>query len=448
MTVPESTQAILLLTARFPSAGQDPARPLTPAEWGRFAAWLKERSRKPEDLLSSGGPAGPLEGWSDGQVTAERIDRLLARGPALAIALDRWLGAGLWVLTRADPDYPGRLKRLLARISPAVLFGAGNRSLLNAGGLAVVGSRNASEADLQYASELGAACSEQGHNVVSGGARGVDEAAMLGALECEGSVTGALADSLLKRCASKRYREHIRRNNLALFSSVQPEAGFLAANAMQRNRYIYCLSQAAVVVHSGGRGGTWSGANENLKKGWVPVWVKPTDDPEAGNEALVAAGARWTEATAPDVQVDALLDGGASPAPDLPLLAPAPQEGDPEAEERPDSRSGPQSSPRETASPPETPAETVVPRTGEGPEEEPADQGAPAASKSLYELFLEKMRDACSVAPRKPTELAEELDLIPAQVKAWMERAVDEGQIEKLTRPVRYRPYALSNGRD
>ncbi len=43
---------------------------------------------------------------------------------------------------------------------------------------------------------------------------------------------------------------------------------------MQRNKYIYSLADAAMVVHSGDSGGTWTGAKENLKKQWVPLWVK------------------------------------------------------------------------------------------------------------------------------------------------------------------------------
>ena len=40
-------------------------------------------------------------------------------------------------------------------------------------------------------------------------------------------------------------------------------------------------------------GGTWTGAIENLKHGWVPLWVKEHPDPDSGNAALVQRGARW-----------------------------------------------------------------------------------------------------------------------------------------------------------
>lgn len=39
--------------------------------------------------------------------------------------------------------------------------------------------------------------------------------------------------------------------NLVLMSPFNPEAGFDVGNAMARNKYVYCLADAAVVVHSG-----------------------------------------------------------------------------------------------------------------------------------------------------------------------------------------------------
>ena len=64
---------------------------------------------------------------------------------------------------------------------------------------------------------------------------------------------------------------------------------------MRRNRYIYCLADAAIVVSSTpNRGGTWNGAVEALKAGWVPLWVKHTGSATSGNAGLVQLGAKWT----------------------------------------------------------------------------------------------------------------------------------------------------------
>jgi hypothetical protein len=40
--------------------------------------------------------------------------------------------------------------------------------------------------------------------------------------------------------------------------------------------------------------------------------------------------------------------------------------------------------------------------------------------------------------PMKDGEVAAALDVSDAQAKAWLQRLVDEAELEKLTRPVRY----------
>jgi len=73
---------------------------------------------------------------------------------------------------------------------------------------------------------------------------------MLGALEHGGTSVGVLADSLLRSATSAQYRKQIMSGDLVLVTPFNPEAGFNVGNAVTRNRYIYCLADAAVVVSS------------------------------------------------------------------------------------------------------------------------------------------------------------------------------------------------------
>ena len=256
----------------------------------------------------TGSPSQWLEGWSHKKITCERIEALLNRGMTLALSVEKWKRSGLWVMTRSDNDYPQRIKdRLGPSKSPHILFGCGNRRLLQDDGnvLAVVGSRDADDIDLAYSRDLGKKAANSGWLVVSGGARGVDEAAMLGALDAEGTVIGALADSLLKTSLSKKYLRHLMDNNLVLVSPFNPESGFNVGNAMGRNKYIYCMSDAAVVVRSDTKGGTWRGAEENQKNNWVPIWVKHTDD---GNHRIVQRGANWLPHCIDEVDLSTLTN--------------------------------------------------------------------------------------------------------------------------------------------
>lgn len=400
MSVSHNTQAILLLTAHFSKAKNEAVKPLTMKEWGRFTWWLRKRSLTPEDLMT-GRLDELLNGWSDKTITLERVEGLMHRGSALALALEKWFRAGLWVMTRSDPDYPMRFKQRLGIDSPAVVFGCGNRALLNSGGLAVIGSRNATEEDLAYSRDLGALAANTGYSVVSGGARGVDEASMLGALEEEGTVIGVLADSLIKACSGVKYRKHLMANNLVLISTFYPEAGFNVGHAMQRNKYIYCLSDAALVVHSGTRGGTWSGAMENLKKQWVPLWVKRTNEKRIGNAAIVRTGATWVPKNIGNVDLKALFTTDHK-----------------------------EKSPQQmTLTKPDQFVQVV---------KEDAKTYSSVKDIGFYDLFLSKAQILCKDVSKTPDELAEALQVHKTQLNIWLKRATDEQKLKKLFRPVRY----------
>ena len=461
MTIAPNTQAVLLLTSRFSKSSGNSAKPLTPKEWGRFAAWLRDHDLTPQQLMSCH-PQELLSGWTDSQITPGRLEALLNRGSALAIAMEKWLRAGLWVIARSDTAYPSRLKKLLGTQSPAILFGCGNQSLLVQGGLAVVGSRNVPDDDLQFARELGLAAASQGYSVVSGGARGVDQAVMLGALESEGTAVGVLADSLLRACLSGKYRNHLSANNLVLISPFHPEAGFHGGNAMQRNKYIYCLSDAALVVHSGVKGGTWNGATENLKRGWVPLWVKPTADVAAGNAELVNQEGRWVAEKVGEVNIGELFDcgdGASSGNTDFFVEAGGEvesrmleQKGEP-GPENVGVDSSPNSDGQRTGSSEigagidaevqaESKASGSVLGDDAGLDGHRGPSMSDAASSNLesnfYDLFLYKLAQACGNSAKTPGELAKLFELQKTQLDAWLKRAQAEEKVQRLIRPVRY----------
>jgi hypothetical protein len=127
--------------------------------------------------------------------------------------------------------------------------------------------------------------------VVSGGARGVDQAATDGVVEAGGTSVVVLAEGLTKPVATRSYRELIADGRLLLVSPFHPGARWTAGNAMGRNKVVYCLSHWVVVVASGTDGGTWAGATENLKHGWVPLFVRSGADVPEGNEQLLKRGA-------------------------------------------------------------------------------------------------------------------------------------------------------------
>jgi len=280
-----NAQAIILLTAYFNKGD----KPLTIMEYSKFASWLLQNNMKPSDLLELN-TREILENWGDTKITQDRILSLLARGNAMAISLQKWQNCGIWIITRADPEYPVRLKKRLGQKAPPILYGAGNKKILNTKGVAIIGSRDASSDDLDFTFKLGEKLALSGYSVVSGAARGIDESSMLGSINADGTTIGVVADALMQKVLSKKYRDAIRNNNLVLISPYYPDARFSAGNAMGRNKYIYVLAESSIVIHSGLKGGTWEGAKENLKNGWVSLFVKQSEDTNAGNQKLLEMG--------------------------------------------------------------------------------------------------------------------------------------------------------------
>ncbi len=420
----------MLLTVSFGKTDPENARPLTPKEWGEFAVWLNERDLAPEDLLKGDLPR-LLGDWHHPKVTGERIETLLSRGATLGFALEKWQRAGLWVLMRSDPEYPKRLKHHLGWKAPAVLFGCGNKNLLSARSVAVVGSRHADDADIRFAESVGRQAAESGILVVSGGAAGVDQAAMLGALDAEGTAIGILADSLLRSSISAKYRKHLMSGDLALISPFNPEVRFLVGNAMARNKYIYCLAHDAIVVSSTpNNGGTWNGAIENLKRGWVPLWVKQTETPGSGNPQLVELGGRWLENLDDPAFATQIYcrDSGQESNPNGDASCQLPGVGQ---EESSDAAKQVEHSLRPVSSGSDRPNT----RSRE------IQQSTQGESIDFAEELYRQVRLLAPVLcaePKRAGAIADALGVTKPTADAWIRRLVQERILEKIANPVRY----------
>jgi predicted Rossmann fold nucleotide-binding protein DprA/Smf involved in DNA uptake len=429
------SQAITLLCSALALPRGAEFKPLSPTEWSSLATAIHGSDlQRPGALLGLDEEALQRE-LEVSSSAATRLTALLARGGQLALELDRLAGRGIWVVTRADENYPPLLKERLKSTAPPVLFGAGRPALLLERAIAVVGSREADEKSLSFAKLLGHRCAEGGFAVASGAARGIDSAAMVTAADAGGNTVGFVADALEKMARRQDLREHLVDGNMALVSPYHPAARFTVGNAMRRNRLIYCLAEAAVVVAAAGEnGGTRGGALENLKAGWTPLFVRADEDAPGGNRDLLAGGARplrRDELEEADAIVR-LLRRAATESHHQVSLDYAPL-----AEATQDPADHPKQGGATAAMPSaagDDQAEArAVEREGSGEEEAAADP-----SRDLFPLvwsllgqFLEE--------PRSEKEVAEAFVLELTQARAWLKRAVAEGLVDRLGRQRRYR---------
>ena len=455
-TLSPNTQAILLLTAPLIAGrGTSSSELLSPGEYKRLARHLREIQRQPADLVSP--DAADLLRVCKPVIDEARLQRLLGRGFLLSQVVERWQARAIWVVSRADAEYPRRLKARLREDTPAVIYGCGDMNLLESGGLAVVGSRHVDDSLIDYTMAVGRLAARAGRTLVSGGARGIDQAAMRGALEAGGKVTGVLADSLEKTTMNREHRNLLLDGQLVLISPYDPSAGFNVGNAMQRNKLIYALADASLVVSSDlNKGGTWTGAIEQLDKlKFVPVYVRSTSGSSPGLEALRSKGALlWPNpqdadvfegvfdvtapTSAPSPQSGLALFSSDGP-PDAPPTPPAVQEAPPAIE----ASSEPAFPPAVALS--DEPVETVpepAPSIALAPEasETTGSTMATTASMPAHTLFaaVREVFQLLLKTPMKDAEIAAALDVSSAQAKAWLQRLVDEGVIEKQKKPAGY----------
>ena len=410
------SQAMLLLVGRLSRReSRDAAKPLTTREYNELARWLVSQNLTPGDLHDSA-TRDALRGSPLRAELVLRIDRLLRRGAAMAVALEEWTAMGMWVLGRTDPDYPKKLRARLKARSPIVLYGFGDLELLRRPALAVVGSRNADAETLQFVRRMASLAAEQRWAVVSGGARGVDQEAMRAAIEASGSVVGVLAGRLRQQGLAHENRQLIQDGRLLLLSPFSPDAPFSVGAAMGRNSLIYCLSDTALVGSSDAdRGGTWAGATENLKHGWVPLCVRSSATMASGNRRLIERGAIAIDQEASEDKLRSLLHLPAISSPDPPTQV-----------------SGGQLALEGKG--PDRVADGAVTSAEAGGSEviEPTDDADPLLT-AVWPVLASELTDELP-----PHELAERVGLSLAQVKRWLARAVRRGWAQELKRPKRY----------
>jgi DNA processing protein len=400
-----NSQAILLLTAPLVAGRSEPSPDLlTLGEYNRVARILREKQLQPADLI--GPSAAEVVALCATILGRERLDSLLGRGFLLSQAVERWSARAIWIVSRADATYPRRLKTRLKEDAPPILYGCGDAALLETGGLAVVGSRHVNDELTTYTEEVGRLTAEAHRTLISGAAKGIDRAAMHGALQAGGRVVGIMADSLERAALARDNREPLMEGRLVFISPYDPAAGFNVGHAMQRNKVIYALSDAALVVSSDfEKGGTWTGAIEQLKRlRFVPVFVRDGTEVSKGNLALLQRGAHpWPNPRTGAELIEAITTIAESVA----------------AEPKQSTLSFVV---RET--PPAVATKTPTPLS---------------PGEKLFQTVQEILR--CEMGePRTEAQVAKLLAVSKAQAKSWLVRLVKAGLLEKLPkRPVRYR---------
>jgi len=449
--VSPNTQAVLLLTAPLLVVrNRSSARRLSHREYRGLARRLHAAGAGPAQLLTPDGSALLRECCGD--LDPDRLEALLGRGVLLAQAVDHWQSRAIWVASRGDSAYPAALSQRLRDDAPNLLYGCGSPALWRPGGLAVVGSRNVGPEAADFAVCQGRLAAEAQRVLVSGGARGADRAAMDGAIEAGGVAVGVLAASLERTSMTRRMRNLLIEERLLLLSPVDPNARFNVGYAMGRNKVIYALAKVALAVEATvGKGGTWTGALEQIETYGTPVYVRASGRASPGLAALRDRGAlAWPDPEDAD-ELLAVLD--VTPArssrqgalfgqiekrakPDgeqAPVEAPAARVGDGyvQAPTEPDDGGRARGS-SETGLASEAADDVATVELDPGRLAAELD-----AADSLYRHAATLILGLC-VKPESEKVVAASLGVTVPTARSWLQRLVGEGRLTRSSRPVRY----------
>lgn len=197
------------------------------------------------------------------------------------------------LLPITDTAYPGRLRN--TPDAPVLLYYKGILPDWDSiPYIGVVGTRKASAYGLQVAHQMGSQIAQSGGCVVSGGASGIDTAAMQGALDAGSPVIGVLGcgvDVVYPRHNRKLFETVVQEG--CLISEYPPEAPSVAWHFPARNRIISGISNGTLIVEAPKVSGALITARYALEQG-RDVFVVPGNINTVtceGSNALLQEGA-------------------------------------------------------------------------------------------------------------------------------------------------------------
>ena len=213
-------------------------------------------------------------------------------GTRALVEFDSLIEADVDIISIDSQDYPEALTKRLNIDAPPLLFVYGNRELLSQQGLAIVGSRKASNEGFNLVEKIIKGMTGNNVPIISGGAAGIDKAAHVSAIENNFKTIIVLSSGIKQFL--KTGLSDFPKDEALVISQFHPNSPWSSAYAMVRNKLVCALSKGVIVVEAGIDGGTMHAGKAALEMGVTLYVVDPGEfkTPPAGNQELIGLGGR------------------------------------------------------------------------------------------------------------------------------------------------------------
>lgn len=199
-----------------------------------------------------------------------------------------------YMITCKDKKYP--LKLMNIDDSPLCLFYKGNIELINKKSIAIIGCREYSEYGKQVAIDFAYKLSKKDVVIITGGAKGIDSFANIGAITAGKPSIAVLGNSLdyIYPPENKELEEKILENNGLIITEYMNNTHPTKDTFPQRNRIISGLSDGVLVVEAKEKSGTSITVDFALNQG-KDIYAIPgniTRNNSKGTNKLIQQGAK------------------------------------------------------------------------------------------------------------------------------------------------------------
>ena len=200
------------------------------------------------------------------------------------------------IISFLDNRYP--IKLLQIPDFPICIYVRGNIEILNNKSIGIVGSRDATDYGKNIARSVSKKLADEGYNVISGLARGIDKYSHLGVLDSKIGKTIAVLgtgvdDESIYPLENKRIYERILEEGGAIISEYPIRTKPISYNFPARNRIISGLSDKILIVEASLKSGSLITADFALEQG-KDIWAVPGNiysKNSMGTNRLISEGA-------------------------------------------------------------------------------------------------------------------------------------------------------------